>query len=70
MSFLLVGGALADGYQARLFDFENFERKFEETISETAVKTKFEQHSKEGMQIVEHLRSVMDEIHQAATKKR
>uniref|UniRef100_A0A8C6UHX4 Mitofusin 2 n=1 Tax=Neogobius melanostomus TaxID=47308 RepID=A0A8C6UHX4_9GOBI len=39
-----TGGALAEGFQARMFEFQNFERRFEECISQSAVKTKFEQH--------------------------
>lgn len=41
-------GALADGFQNRYFEFQDFERKFEECISKSAVKTKFEQHSSRG----------------------
>lgn len=44
-------GALADGFQNRYFEFQDFERKFEECISKTAVKTKFEQHSSRGKSI-------------------
>lgn len=46
-----VGGALADGFQNRYFEFQDFERKFEECISKSAVKTKFEQHSQRGKHI-------------------
>lgn len=44
-------GALAEGFQTRYFEFQDFERKFEECISKTAVKTKFEQHSSRGKTI-------------------
>lgn len=44
-------GALAEGFQARYFEFKEFERKFEECISKSAVKTKFEQHSSGGKEI-------------------
>lgn len=40
--------ALAEGFQNRYFEFQDFERKFEECISKSAVKTKFEQHSQRG----------------------
>lgn len=46
-----VDGALADGFQNRYFEFQDFERKFEECISKSAVKTKFEQHSQRGKHI-------------------
>lgn len=44
-------GALAEGFQTRYFEFQDFERKFEECISKSAVKTKFEQHSSRGKTI-------------------
>lgn len=43
-----ITGALADGFQTRYFEFQDFERKFEQCISKTAVKTKFEKHSSGG----------------------
>lgn len=42
---------LAEGFQTRYFEFQDFERKFEECISKSAVKTKFEQHSQRGKYI-------------------
>ena len=44
-------GALAEGFQSRYFEFQDFERKFEECISKSAVRTKFEQHSSRGKTI-------------------
>ena len=38
-------GGLQEGHQARFFEFSNFERKFEECISKSAVKTKFAKHT-------------------------
>lgn len=55
-------GALADGFQTRYFEFQDFERKFEECISQSAVKTKFEQHSQGGKNIamwVENIRNII-----------
>uniref|UniRef100_A0A8C3GBN2 Mitofusin 1b n=1 Tax=Cyclopterus lumpus TaxID=8103 RepID=A0A8C3GBN2_CYCLU len=40
-----TGGALAEGFHERLKEFQCFERRFEECISQSAVKTKFEQHT-------------------------
>jgi len=48
---LCTEAALADGFQNRYFEFQDFERKFKECISKSAVKTKFEQHSQRGKQI-------------------
>uniref|UniRef100_A0A8C5CK68 Mitofusin 2 n=1 Tax=Gadus morhua TaxID=8049 RepID=A0A8C5CK68_GADMO len=60
-----AGGALAEGFQARMFEFQNFERRFEECISQSAVKTKFEQHTVRAKQISEALRLIMDSVHVA-----
>lgn len=48
-------GALAEGFQNRYFEFQDFERKFEECISKSAVKTKFEQHSQRGRHIATYV---------------
>ncbi|MGH0185253.1 UNVERIFIED_CONTAM: hypothetical protein FKN15_017369 [Acipenser sinensis] len=64
------GGALAEGFQARMFEFQNFERRFEECISQSAVKTKFEQHTVRAKQISETLRLIMDSVHIAAQEQR
>uniref|UniRef100_A0A3P9NST3 Mitofusin 2 n=1 Tax=Poecilia reticulata TaxID=8081 RepID=A0A3P9NST3_POERE len=64
------GGALAEGFQARMFEFQNFERRFEECISQSAVKTKFEQHTVRAKQISEALRRIMDLVHVAAQEQR
>ncbi|XP_034029014.1 mitofusin-2 [Thalassophryne amazonica] len=65
-----AGGALAEGFQARMFEFQNFERRFEECISQSAVKTKFEQHTVRAKQISEALRRVMESVHMAAQEQR
>ncbi|CAN9515963.1 unnamed protein product [Ophioblennius macclurei] len=65
-----AGGALAEGFQARMFEFQNFERRFEECISQSAVKTKFEQHTVRAKQISEALRHIMDSTHVAAQEQR
>lgn len=55
-------GALAEGFQNRYFEFQDFERKFEECISKSAVKTKFEQHSQRGKHIATEIKQTLDEI--------
>ncbi|XP_039612013.1 mitofusin-2 isoform X1 [Polypterus senegalus] len=64
-----AGGALAEGFQARMFEFQNFERRFEECISQSAVKTKFEQHTVRAKQISEALRQIMESVHVAAQEQ-
>ncbi|XP_026461618.1 transmembrane GTPase Marf [Ctenocephalides felis] len=59
-------GALADGFQTRYFEFQDFERKFEECISQSAVKTKFEQHSQGGKNIAIEMESTLDSIYKRA----
>ncbi|XP_076451917.1 mitofusin-2-like isoform X2 [Babylonia areolata] len=53
---------LMPGFQARIFEFANFENKFEVCISKSAVKTKFEQHTDRGKSITCDLRSVMGQV--------
>lgn len=57
-----IAGAIADGFQNRYFDFQDFERKFEECISKSAVRTKFEQHSSRGKNISSEMRMMLDNI--------
>ncbi|XP_043485137.1 transmembrane GTPase Marf [Leptopilina heterotoma] len=63
-------GALAEGFQNRYFEFQDFERKFEECISKSAVKTKFEQHSQRGKHIATEIRQTLDEILERTQKMR
>ncbi|KAJ8950249.1 hypothetical protein NQ314_007954 [Rhamnusium bicolor] len=59
---------LTEGFQTRYFEFQDFERKFEECISKSAVKTKFEQHSQRGKYIANELRDILDGIYNDALK--
>jgi mitofusin len=59
---------LTEGFQTRYFEFQDFERKFEECISKSAVKTKFDQHSQRGKYIANELREVLDDIYNDAQK--
>ncbi|XP_058119292.1 transmembrane GTPase Marf [Anopheles ziemanni] len=61
-----ISGALADGFQNRYFEFQDFERKFEECISKSAVRTKFEQHSSRGKNIASDMRMMLDSIYERA----
>jgi len=54
---------LLPGFQSRLFEFANFEKEFERCISQSAVKTKFEQHTKRAHHINSQLRTVMAEAY-------
>ncbi|XP_066997759.2 transmembrane GTPase Marf [Anabrus simplex] len=63
-------GALAEGFPNRYFEFLDFERKFEECISKSAVKTKFEQHCHRGKLIALEIHSTMDSIYERAQQLR
>uniref|UniRef100_A0A803YCK4 Mitofusin 1 n=1 Tax=Meleagris gallopavo TaxID=9103 RepID=A0A803YCK4_MELGA len=65
-----TGGALAEGFQTRFQEFQNFEQIFEECISQSAVKTKFEQHTIRAKQIIDTVKNIMDAINVAAAEKR
>ncbi|KAF6213510.1 hypothetical protein GE061_011230 [Apolygus lucorum] len=59
-------GALAEGFPNRYFEFQDFEKKFEECISKSAIKTKFEQHSQRGKSISQDIRDVMEAVYERA----
>uniref|UniRef100_A0AAR2JAW1 Dynamin-type G domain-containing protein n=1 Tax=Pygocentrus nattereri TaxID=42514 RepID=A0AAR2JAW1_PYGNA len=65
-----TGGALAEGFQERLQEFQSFERTFEEFISHSSVKTKFEQHTIRAWQITESVKAIMDAINIASAEKK
>uniref|UniRef100_A0A8D3CB55 Dynamin-type G domain-containing protein n=1 Tax=Scophthalmus maximus TaxID=52904 RepID=A0A8D3CB55_SCOMX len=65
-----TGGALAEGFQDRLREFQRFERTFEEFISQSAVKTKFEQHTVRAWQITDAIKAVMDAINIASADRK
>ncbi|ETE67972.1 Zinc finger protein, partial [Ophiophagus hannah] len=64
------GGAIAEGFQTRFQEFQHFEKIFEECISQSAVKTKFEQHTIRAKQILETVKNIMDNINVAAAHQR
>ncbi|XP_066475705.1 mitofusin-1 [Tiliqua scincoides] len=64
------GGALAEGFQTRFQEFQCFEKIFEECISQSAVKTKFEQHTIRAKQILDTVKNIMDAINVAAANQR
>ncbi|KAL8188053.1 UNVERIFIED_CONTAM: Mitofusin-1, partial [Gekko kuhli] len=65
-----AGGALADGFQTRFQEFQHFEKVFEECISQSAVKTKFEQHTVRAKQVLDTVKNIMDSINVAAADQR
>lgn len=59
---------LKEGYSERYFEFENFERKFEECLSKSAIKTKFNQHTKKGKEIMTDIGKFLDEIEKKSSE--
>jgi mitofusin len=54
---------LADGILNRYLEFQDFEQKFEECISKSAVRTKFERHSQRGKLIVSEIQQFVDRMY-------
>lgn len=48
------------GYKQRGKEFQNFERKFEESLSKSAVKTKFMKHCEKGRATINELKTILD----------
>ncbi|KAG6448657.1 transmembrane GTPase Marf [Manduca sexta] len=61
---------LADGHQVRYFEFVDFERKFEECISQSAVRTKFAQHSRRGRNIAADVMAALELVYNTATDQK
>ena len=53
---------MADGVQKRYSEFQDFEQKFKECISKSAVRTKFEHHFQRGKLIVSEIQQIIDSI--------
>ncbi|KAM8954418.1 mitofusin-1 isoform 2-T2 [Pelodytes ibericus] len=65
-----AAGVFAEGFQTRFLEFQKFEKLFEECISQSAVKTKFEQHTIRAKQITDTVKAIMDAINVRAADKR
>lgn len=49
-----------EGYDDRSEEFKNFERRFEESLSKSAVKTKFKKHTDKGKQTIDDLSTILN----------
>lgn len=49
-----------EGHQERVEEFKNFERRFEESLSKSAVRTKFKQHADKGKETSNELTRVLN----------
>lgn len=52
--------SFAEGFEQRLREFEEFERKFEECLSKTAVRTKFNEHTRSGRKILLQVKNILN----------
>lgn len=50
--YTYTASGFPEGFASRYMEFGEFERRFEECISKTAVVTKFQQHTQRGNTIV------------------
>uniref|UniRef100_A0A915J964 Dynamin-type G domain-containing protein n=1 Tax=Romanomermis culicivorax TaxID=13658 RepID=A0A915J964_ROMCU len=62
--------ALADGFQGRILEFENFERQFELCITQTALQTKFESHIAKGKHLSTRTYDIMENVHFAVNREK
>ena len=63
------GSGLPNGWKIRMMDFEKFEDLFKSCISSSAIHTKFEQHYKQGSEVVEELEELLkQEMQQLMTE--
>ncbi|XP_076800179.1 mitofusin-2-like [Clavelina lepadiformis] len=59
---------MAEGHQARLMEFAKFEHEFEECISQSATRTKFEYPSQRASRIIDALYSRAQWLHERSTQ--
>ncbi|XP_068203348.1 transmembrane GTPase Marf-like isoform X2 [Palaemon carinicauda] len=59
-----------EGFTSRYFEFQDFEKKFEECISKTAVITKFEQHTQRGKSISGEIQVIVGKVMERSWQER
>ncbi|VDN59456.1 unnamed protein product [Dracunculus medinensis] len=59
-----------EGHQFRAMEFMNFETQFEQTISKSAISTKFESHHRRAREIVNSMRGNLEIVQINAVKRR
>lgn len=52
----------ANGFESRFTEFVDFEKKFEQCLSQSAVETKFSQHTKEVIKMTADMNQLLDDI--------
>ncbi|CAH8469237.1 unnamed protein product [Schistosoma haematobium] len=61
---------MAEGWQDRLVEFTNFETVFEKNLSESATRTKFAAHSEQGKDVVNRVRTIMENIYETTVEEK
>lgn len=59
---------MAEGHESRMMEFEEFERRFELCISQSAIETKFESHIKNGEHIMDSVYAILDKLQAGAAE--
>lgn len=62
--------SLREGHQQRYFEFEDFERRFEQCLSRSALHTKFAHHTKCGREMAGDLTRALEDINLSAVEQR
>jgi len=63
-----IADFMKEGFQARLLEFSQFEREFEECISQHAIKTKFSHHTQRAKKVIQVMFKHADWLHSSATE--
>lgn len=58
----------AEGFEQRLREFEDFEHKFEECLSQSAIRTKFDQHTIRGKKIVQQVKNILSAVYEQSAE--
>ena len=58
---LFLDQGFADGHRQRQVEFEQFEKQFQESLSSSAIHTKFEKHYQRGLDILTKLDDLLQE---------
>lgn len=59
-----------DGFEKREKDFLNFEKSFEKCISKSAIRTKFEAHSRRANEIVNDMKENLSDVTNLANREK
>lgn len=64
----IQGGSLREGHEDRSREFNSFESRFEESLSKSAVRTKFLKHSDKGKETINKLTTILNDTKSLVTQ--